>query len=58
MNADFNLQHSDIPQPKLLDIDPVTTDWPMPAVKAWMPTPHDLTLVERWKLNRARRLGL
>ena len=28
--SDFELQPSDKPQPKLLDADPVTTDWPMP----------------------------
>lgn len=33
----FELQHSDIPQRKLLDADPVTTDWPMPPVKRWEP---------------------
>lgn len=54
----FTLQHADIPQCKLLNEDPVTTNWPMPPVKAWQPAPRELTLPERWKLNTARRLGL
>lgn len=54
----FTLQHSDIPQPVLLDIDPVTTVWPMPPVRPYTPAPRQLTLVQRWKLNKARRQGI
>ena len=34
----YELQHSEIPQPKLLDIDPVSAaPWPLPPVKRWEP---------------------
>lgn len=34
----FELQHSDISQPKLIDRDPVNDDpWPLPPVKRWEP---------------------
>ena len=39
----FELQHSDIPQPKLLDQDPVTEKWPLPPVKRWEPKPKRLS---------------
>lgn len=43
----FELQPSDQAQPKLLDEDCATTDWPMPPVKVWAPMPRGLTLKER-----------
>lgn len=33
----FELQHSDIPQAKLLDEEVTTTQWPMPPAKPWAP---------------------
>lgn len=39
MSTDYTLQHTDIPQPKLLDEEITTTNWPMPPVKAWEPLP-------------------
>jgi hypothetical protein len=33
----FALQHSDIPQARLVDEDPVTENWPLPPAKAWQP---------------------
>lgn len=38
---DYELQPSDIPQPKLLDEEISTTNWPMPPAKAWEPLPDD-----------------
>lgn len=45
--ATFELQPSDQPQPKLLDEECATTEWPMPPVKVWAPVPRGLTLKER-----------
>lgn len=39
--ADFDLQHTDIPQPTLVDEELATRDWPMPPVKPWAPLPDD-----------------
>ncbi len=55
--AEFTLQHSDIVQPKLLDDDCPTRDWPMPPVKPYTPAPRELTLKQRWAMNTARKLG-
>jgi hypothetical protein len=38
--AEFELQPSDVPQPQLLDEDPVTDKWPMPPVRPWNPQPR------------------
>lgn len=35
----FELQHSTIPQPTLLDEEIATHDWPLPPVKVWAPLP-------------------
>lgn len=45
--ATFELQHSDEPQPKLLDGECATRDWPMPAPRPFNPDPQDLTLAQR-----------
>lgn len=37
--VDFELQHSTTPQPKLLDGECATRDWPMPAGGVWVPRP-------------------
>lgn len=37
--VDYTLQHSNIPQPKLLDEEIATTNWPMPPAKPWSPLP-------------------
>ena len=55
---DFKLQHSDIPQSKLPNEDPVTTKWPMPPVWKYEPRPQNLTMVERLRFDAARKLGL
>ena len=54
--ADFTLQHSTTPQPKLLDGDCATRDWPLPPVKPYTPAPRELTLKQRWAMNTARKL--
>lgn len=54
----YTPQHSKIPQPKLLDQDVVTSHWPKLPLGPYIPAPRELTLAERWKLNKARRLGL
>ncbi len=33
--ADYELQHSDVAQPKLLDGECATRDWPMPPARTW-----------------------
>jgi len=38
--ANFELQHSDVDQPKLLDGECATRDWPMPAGGVWVPRPE------------------
>ncbi|WP_439606850.1 hypothetical protein [Hydrogenophaga sp.] len=43
-SADFDLQHTDIPQPKEVDEELATRDWPMPPVKAWAPKPEPTVL--------------
>lgn len=45
--ADFDLQHTDIPQPKEVDEELATRDWPLPPVKVWNPAPRQETLLER-----------
>ena len=55
---EFSLQHTDIAQRKLLDEEVVTKDWPPLPIGPYTPALRELTLVERWKLNKARRLGL
>lgn len=47
MSADFDLQHADIPQPKEVDEDLASRDWPLPPVKPWAPAPRKETLLER-----------
>lgn len=37
--ADFDLQPSDVPQPKEVDEELATRDWPMPPARAWAPLP-------------------
>lgn len=37
--ANFELQHSDIDQPKLLDGECAFREWPMPAGGVWVPRP-------------------
>jgi hypothetical protein len=49
--ANFELQHSDVDQPKLLDGECATKNWPMPPVKAWEPRPRqepDLVRSYEW----------
>ncbi len=36
-HPEYELQHSTTPQPRLLDGECATRDWPMPPVKAWEP---------------------
>lgn len=38
--ADFDLQHTDIPQPKEVDEELATRDWPLPPAKPWAPLPE------------------
>lgn len=45
--ADFDLQPSDIPQPKEVDEELATRDWPMPPARAWAPVPRQESLLER-----------
>lgn len=54
MNTDpaaFELQHCNVPQPHLLDEDPVTDKWPLPAPRAWdEPVPKARkSLWQRWQ---------
>lgn len=42
--ADFDLQPSDVPQPKEVDEELATRDWPMPAAKPWAPEPRKESL--------------
>ncbi|WP_439587509.1 hypothetical protein [Hydrogenophaga sp.] len=47
MNPDnYDLQHTDIPQPKDVDDEVITRDWPMPNMTPWAPKPQP-TLLER-----------
>ena len=46
--SDFTLQHSDVVQPKLLDGDCATRDWPLPPVKPYTPAPRDTTQLPEW----------
>lgn len=55
---EFSLRHSDVSQAKLLDEDVVTSNWPPLPIGPYIPAPRELSLVQRWKLNKARRLGL
>lgn len=58
--ADFELQHSTTPQPKLLDGECATRDWPMPAGGVWVPRPAvepELTLAQRIAMVFDRVLG-
>jgi len=45
--ATFELQHSNEPQPKLLDGECATKDWPMPQPKVYKPDPQELTVAQR-----------
>lgn len=38
--ADFDLQPSNVPQPKEVDEELATRDWPMPPARAWAPQPE------------------
>lgn len=40
-HTDFDLQHADVPQPKEVDEELATRDWPLPPAKAWAPLPDD-----------------
>lgn len=50
--ADFELQHSTTPQPRLLDGECATRDWPMPAGGVWVPRPA----AEQEEVDRAEEL--
>lgn len=51
---DFELQPSTAPQPRLLDGECATRDWPMPAAKKWVPHSAAET-AEREAMVRAPR---
>jgi len=58
--ANFELQHSDVDQPKLLDGECATRHWPMPAGGVWVPRPAaetELTLAQRIAMVFDRVLG-
>lgn len=57
MTEDFTLQHADVPQPALIDADPVSdAPWPMPPVAKWEPKPAR-SLRDTFA-DMARRVGL
>jgi hypothetical protein len=37
MNYDYKLDHSDVPQPKLLDEEIAASEWPLPEPRKWAP---------------------
>lgn len=67
--ANFELQHSDVDQPKLLDGECATREWPMPEGGKWEPVARtgwpagllqdDCRALSQWfsgRLNAVRRL--